>query len=143
MQAILLTPPTHHYDACMQTGRPSKLPRTPFGERLHQAREALGLSQTQVADKLGITQTAYAFWERRPVALRPDQIEQIAQILKIPIDVLFGHSIPKSRGAGPVGKARQVFDEVSKLPRHQQQRIVGVVSDMLSAQRSNTRSKAA
>ena len=37
------------------------------------------------------------------------------------------------RKGGPVGKARRVFEEVSKLPRHQQQRILGIVEDLIAA----------
>jgi transcriptional regulator with XRE-family HTH domain len=119
----------------MNTGRPSSLPRTGFGARLHAAREALGFSQAQVAEKLGISQNAYACWERRPVALRPDQIEQVAKILNVSVEDLFNGNGGASRKAGPTGKARRVFEEVSKLPRKRQLRIVGVVEDMLSAQR--------
>jgi transcriptional regulator with XRE-family HTH domain len=38
----------------MQIGRPSKRPRTAFGERLFAARTAAGLSQAELAQKLGI-----------------------------------------------------------------------------------------
>jgi len=74
----------------MKTGRPAKYPRTPFGERLYAARLATGFSQAQVAKKLGITQMGYAVWERHPVALRPEQIEQITEILEISPNYLFG-----------------------------------------------------
>ena len=121
------------YSADMQIGRPSRHPRTPFGERLHAARSALGLSQAQVAEKLGITQTSYADWERHPVALRPDQVEQLTKILNVSAEQLYGSNTPKTRNGGPVGKSRRVFEEVSKLPRNRQQRILGVVEDMLAA----------
>jgi transcriptional regulator with XRE-family HTH domain len=71
----------------MKTGRPAKYHRTPFGERLHTARLATGLSQAQVAQKLGM---GYAVWERHPVALRPEQIEQVTEILGIFPNYLFG-----------------------------------------------------
>jgi hypothetical protein len=35
-------------------------------------------------------QKAYAAWERRPVALRPEQIEQLTDILGISPNYLFG-----------------------------------------------------
>lgn len=73
----------------MNTGRPASQPRTPFGKRLQAAREARGLSQAQVATQIGMSQNAYACWERKPVALRPDQIEQLAKILNVPVDTLF------------------------------------------------------
>jgi transcriptional regulator with XRE-family HTH domain len=141
MQAFSVTIATLQYDDLMQIGRPSKHPRTAFGERLTAARTEAGLSQAQIAEKLGITQTSYADWERYPVALRPDQIERLTQILKVPIEQLYGVKL-NSRGAGPVGKARRVFEEVSKLPRQQQQHIIRVVEAFV-AQHSNGHSKAA
>jgi transcriptional regulator with XRE-family HTH domain len=121
----------------MKTGRPSKYPRTPFGEKVHAARETLGLSQAHVAEHLGITQTAYAVWERHPVALRPDQIEKLAAVLGVSVEHLFGREEVAQRGKGPVGKARRLFESVSKLPRNRQQRILATVEDMLAtAQRA-------
>ena len=119
----------------MNTGRPATQPRTPFGERLHAAREARGLSQAQVAEQLGMSQNAYAYWERKPVALRPDQLEQLAKILGVPVDALFNGNGGSDRKGGPTGKARRVFEQVSLLPRKRQQRILATVEDMLTAQR--------
>ena len=135
MQAKRITFLSDPYDGGMNTGRPASQPRTPFGERLHAAREARGLSQAQVAEQLGMSQNAYACWERKPVALRPDQIEKLAEILGVSVDVLFNGNGGPDRKGGPTGKARRVFDEVSRLPRKRQQRIVSVVEDMLAAQR--------
>jgi len=111
----------------MQIGRPSKRPRTAFGERLFAARAAAGLSQAEVAEKLGITQTAFADWERHPTALRPDQIERLTEILKISVEDLFTSNGRSKERAGPVGRARRAFEQVSKLPRSQQQHILKVV----------------
>jgi transcriptional regulator with XRE-family HTH domain len=101
---------------------------------LHEAREAAGLSQAQVAAKLGITQAAYAFWERRTVALRPEQIEQAASILGVSTDELFGSGEAKRRGNGPAGKLRQVFESASKLPRHQQAKVAEFVEAFVAQQ---------
>ncbi len=127
MQAFSVKPRNLGYDADMQIGRPSKRPRTPFGERLFAARSATGLSQAQVAEKLGISQTAYADWERYSVALRPDQIEQLMEILNVSVEQLFGKDVAKQRSGGPKGKARRLFEEVSKLPRAQQKHVLTVV----------------
>ena len=125
--------------ANMQTGRPAKHPRTDFGQKLHTAREAAGLSQAQVAERLKMAQTAYAKWERHPVALRPDQIETVAGILAISVEQLFGTgAAAKRRGTGPAGKLRTVFDEASKLPRHHQNKIVDVVSALVAQQQLKT-----
>jgi transcriptional regulator with XRE-family HTH domain len=117
----------------MQTGRPAKTKRSEFGTRLHAAREARGLSQAQMAEKLGLAQQSYAAWERRNVALRADQLQQLAVILGVGVDQLLGHEPKPARAAGPVGKARAVFERVSQLPRATQQRILANVEDALTA----------
>jgi transcriptional regulator with XRE-family HTH domain len=127
MQAKKITLFSMPYHDGMNTGRPASQPRTPFGERLHVAREALGFSQAHVAEQLGMSQNAYACWERRTVALRPDQIERLAQILRVPIDALFNGNGGTDRKGGPTGKVRQVFERVSRLPRKQQAKVVEFV----------------
>ena len=123
------------YTDAMKTGRPAKQQRSPFGKRLNSARLTSGLSQVQVAEKLGITQSAYAAWERESVALRPDQITKICSILKIRVEELFEDKAAKKK-SGPTGKARRVFEDVTRLPQRQQQRILGMVEDMLLAQQA-------
>jgi len=81
----------------MPVGRPAKVPRTAFGERLYKARTERGLSQESVAGLLGLTQHAYAKWERHEIALLPTQIEQVAEILEIPVSQLFKDTSHESR----------------------------------------------
>jgi len=117
----------------MKTGRPAKNPRPLFGERLNALREAAGLSQEQLASKLGIAQRTYSHWERCPVALRHEQIVALADALGISVAELMGESTSQKRGNGPAGRARTVFERVNALPRDRQQRILGAVEDMLVA----------
>lgn len=44
--------------------------------------------QQQVAAKLGLTQRAYAHWERYSMAPRPDQLQQLAVIFHVSVDGL-------------------------------------------------------
>ena len=127
MQAISITRRTKGYNFPMQTGRPSTRPRTRFGSRLHAAREAKGLTQTQVAKELGITQTAYALWERRQVALKPEQIEKVAEVLSVSIEHLFSKDAKSNGRGGSVGKLQRLLESASALPRSQQQKLLAVV----------------
>jgi transcriptional regulator with XRE-family HTH domain len=95
----------------------------------------MGLFQMQLAEKLSITQSTYAGWERRTTALKPEYISKIALALNVSVDYLLGHENGGQRKGGFVGKARRVFEEVSKLPRRQQQRILGIVEDLIAVQR--------
>jgi len=119
-------------DMATTMGRPTDRKRTPFGERLVAAREAAGLSQRELADKLGITQRALCWWEREPVALKPEQLATLATALCVSTDVLLGRDGVKKHGGGPNGKARRAFEAVAKLPRHHQQKIVDVVEALVS-----------
>lgn len=127
MQALSLTADLPPYTALVKTGRPPKRERTPFGQRLHALREQAGLSQQQLADRLGLTQRAYAHWERNPVALRPDQLLNLAQALNVSVEDLVGSNATKKRGTGPTGKMKQLFEAASQLPRSQQQKLAAVL----------------
>jgi transcriptional regulator with XRE-family HTH domain len=115
----------------MQTGRPAKRERTPFGQRLHTLREQAGLSQEQLGAKLGLSQRVYAYWERHPVALRPDQLLSLAEALNVSVDDLVGTNGKKKRGAGPTGKMKQLFEAASRLPRSQQQKLAAIIEPFI------------
>jgi len=108
-------------------GRPSSKPRSALGQRLAQAREQAGLSQAQVAEHLGVKQPTVAYWERDAVNLHPDFVAKLTQLLSITTDELLGTKPPRSRAAKPIGKARQLFDAVSKLPRRQQEKVFDIL----------------
>jgi transcriptional regulator with XRE-family HTH domain len=131
MQALSLTTDLQPYTPLVKTGRPAKRERTPFGQRLHTLREQAGLSQQQLADRLGLTQRAYAHWERNPVALRPDQLLNLAQALNVSVEDLVGSNGSKKRGTGPTGKMRQLFEAASRLPRNQQQKIAAILEPFI------------
>ena len=115
------------YEIIMRIGRPSKKPRSKFGENLQSLRKKAGLSQGQLAAKVNISQRGYAFWERNPVALRPDQFIKLASELEVSMEELFGVSDLKNKNFGPEGKLKRVFQAASKLSRSQQQKILSVL----------------
>jgi transcriptional regulator with XRE-family HTH domain len=116
----------------MKQGRPTTKPRTGFGQCLTDARERAGLTQQQLAEKLGTSQRAVAHWERDPVALRPDQIAALADILNVTTDYLVGRPVKQPAAKGPPGKLRLAFERAHKLPRHEQNQIVKFVEAYVS-----------
>lgn len=125
------------YICGMPGGRPPKTKRSPFGQRLAAAREQKGFSQRQVADLLGMKQQSYAVWERRSMALRPEQLVQVARLLDVSVDSLVGHQSRPPRAAGPAGKARRFFEAISKLPRHHQEKVFSLLEPFV-AQHANS-----
>jgi transcriptional regulator with XRE-family HTH domain len=120
------------YAWIMPKGRPASTKRPLLGERIAQARLQAGLTQKQLAERLGTTQRVITYWEREAVSLRADQLTQLTEALGVSADYLLGRDT-KKRGKGPAGKARLIFEQVSQLPRFQQQRILATVQDMLIA----------
>jgi transcriptional regulator with XRE-family HTH domain len=116
----------------MKQGRPSTKPRTDFGQRMADARERAGLTQQQLAERLGTSQRAVAHWERDPVALRPDQIAAVADALNVSTDELLGRAAKDRAPKGPPGKLRLAFERAHKLPRHEQNQIVKFVEAYVS-----------
>jgi|SRR5580704_4192003 transcriptional regulator with XRE-family HTH domain len=133
MQAILVNGLFDPYNPAMQTGRPAKSKRSPLGERIAALRERAGLSQDQLAQKIGSNQKTIAYWERHAVTLKPAQIEAVAAALACSPEEILGMNAPKARSNGPAGKLRQVFERASKLPRDQQKHVVRVIEDTLTA----------
>jgi putative transcriptional regulator len=67
-----------------------------FSERLKDLRKQAGLTQVDVAEKLGISQPAYASWERGAKKPTQDNLVKIAQILNVSVDYLVGNSEEKA-----------------------------------------------
>lgn len=63
-----------------------------FSERLKNLRKQAHLTQVDVAEKLGISQPAYASWERGVKKPTQENLVKIAQILNVSIDYLVGNS---------------------------------------------------
>ena len=139
MQAARYIFGTRCYDPLMPAGRPARSPRSSFGERLATARQQAGLTQEQLAERLGTTQRVVTHWEREGVALRADQIAALADLLGVTADYLVGRESVTKKNGGPVGRARRVFEAVAEMPRHQQKKIIDVVEAFVIANRNAER----
>ena len=133
MQAIFVVQrvnePTNVYNGAMK----KSAKRSALGKSILTARQTSGLSQTQLAEKLGVSQQMVGYLELEPVAIRPELLAKLSEVLAVPVEQLLGIERKTPRAPGPVGKARQIFERVSKLPRATQQRILANVEDALTA----------
>ena len=62
-----------------------------FSERIKALRKQAKLTQVDVAEKLGISQPAYASWERGAKKPTQENLVKIAQILNVSVDYLVGN----------------------------------------------------
>ena len=63
-----------------------------FSERLKDLRKQANFTQVEVAEKLGISQPAYASWERGAKKPTQENLIKIAQVLNVSVDYLVGNS---------------------------------------------------
>lgn len=61
-----------------------------FAENLKRARDRMGLTQQQVANRLEITNSTYCGYETGKRKPNPERIKALAQILNTPADILLG-----------------------------------------------------
>lgn len=66
-----------------------------FKTRIKETREEIGLTQTQVAATLEISQSAYAKYERGTVEPNIEAIGKLADLYDVSIDWLFGRGTKK------------------------------------------------
>jgi hypothetical protein len=76
-------------------------------------------------------QSNVSFWERTGLLPRSDKLAPIAKALGVTVEELLGQDKPK-RSAAPGGKVRQAFEQVARLPRRQQDKIVEVVEALVA-----------
>lgn len=66
---------------------------------LKAARKAKGLTQTEVAQAIGLTQNGYSYWENGKAKIDKDQILKLAALFEVSVDYLLGNTeVPVSSG---------------------------------------------
>lgn len=120
-------------------GRPAQRTRPAYGHHLTQLREAAGLTQQQLADRLGVHQSNIAFWERWDRPPRGDIVPKLAEVLGVTCDEVLAVKVAKvKRTAGPGGRIRRVFEEVCRLPRRQQEKVAEFVEAFVKQQSASS-----
>ena len=61
-----------------------------IGEKIRTVRKDAGLTQTQLAERMGTTQQAVYMYERGENSPRIDTVAKIAEALKVPVEYLVG-----------------------------------------------------
>jgi transcriptional regulator with XRE-family HTH domain len=110
------------YDAAMR-----KKDRPPLGLRLTELRQAAGLTQIQLAEKLGVHPSNIGFWELSGTPPRGEVLPKMAHTLGVSVDALLGVTPPKPKRQAAKGRLQHVFEAASKLPRRQQEKVAEFV----------------
>lgn len=104
-----------------------------LGRRIAERRKALGITQVQLAETLGIAQQTMAHYEGGRVRFAAGLLPLLAETLNTSIDELIGEtSAAKPGKRGPAPKIQQQLERVSTLPKPDQRAVMRVLDSMLA-----------
>jgi transcriptional regulator with XRE-family HTH domain len=115
-------------------GRPPKREATEFGKRLTALRKAAGLSQVEVALKLGIPQRTFSYYEREAQHLPSNLVQPLADLLGAQVFELLGVEAQMGSKRGPKSKLERLIEKAQQLPRSKQDFIVKLLGQILAAE---------
>jgi transcriptional regulator with XRE-family HTH domain len=104
--------------------------------RLKKLREAAGLTMRELARQIGEDHSNIRYWETTGKIPRSDVLAPMAKALGVTVEELLGQPKP-SRVSGPGGRARQLFEAVSRLPRRQQDKVLDILEPFVREQVSS------
>lgn len=65
-----------------------------MGIQLAAIRKRIGISQQEMADRLGVKKRTYGSWEREEVTFNASQLVDCARVLDCSTDEIMGHEVP-------------------------------------------------
>ncbi len=134
----LSSPQPELFETGQYAGGMARKERPPLGQRLTDLRQAAGLTQTQLAERIGVHPSNVGFWELSGTPPRGEVLPKMAEVLGVSVDALLGVTPPKPKKQAAKGRLQLVFEDAAKLPRRQQQKIAEVV-EALVKQLANAR----
>ena len=111
--------------------RPSK-GTSVFGKRLALLRKDRGLSQSELAVKLGISQTMVAYYENHSPSPAVDVAKRCADVLGVSLAALVDENKePRRVKPGPKSQLDERVEKVKGLPRRQQELVIALLDAFL------------
>ncbi|CAX56948.1 helix-turn-helix domain-containing protein [Erwinia pyrifoliae] len=104
---------------------------TGLGRRITALRKDAGMTQTQVAQALNVSQQAVQAWEAGRRRIQISILPAVARLLSVSLEDLLGEAPEEkiARKRGPAPKWLQLIEEIDSLPKAKQK----MISEMLSA----------
>ena len=114
------------------------LPRKPaqdsetIGQRLARLRRERGITQVELAEKLGIAQPVISDYERGELRLHGQLIVELSQILGVSADELLGLEQPRATAAVQNRRLLRRVQEIDRLPKRDQQALLRTIDAFLA-----------
>jgi transcriptional regulator with XRE-family HTH domain len=103
-----------------------------LGVRIAEARKALGMTQTQLADELGVSQQVIASYEVGRRRVQVMLLPRLAHTLAVSVEELIGAQGQPAR-RGPAPKLLQQVERIQRLPKSQQRFVMQMIDTALQA----------
>lgn len=102
------------------------------GSRIAAVRKARGLTQAQLAERIGIIQSLISDYESGRRRLYAEMLIRIAQVLRVSVDELLGLKAARVNGESPVSlKVSRRMQQIDALPRTQQKTLLATIDNFL------------
>jgi transcriptional regulator with XRE-family HTH domain len=102
-----------------------------IGERLARLRRDRGITQSELAEILGMTQPMISGYEHGTLRLHGELIVQLAGILNVSADELLGLEKSKGTSAPKNRRLMRRLQELDRLPRRDQQALLRTIDAFL------------
>ena len=91
------------------------------------------LTQVELGEKLGLTQKAIDYYERRASKPSIELLSKLSQLFGVTTDELLGltDSMRSDSKPGPVSQLEQRFEQLKKLPKTQQKTVIAMLDGLL------------
>lgn len=110
----------------------SRLDMTDFALYLKGLREARQLTQTRLAELIGVSPRVYNRWENGVATPHFDTVVKIADILEVSLDTLAGRSEKDDSPAIHNAKLHELYKKVNELPDEEQQALIILLDSLVA-----------
>lgn len=109
--------------------------RTALGKRLVELRTKAGLSQIQLAERVGLPQRTIANYETIRDHIPSSVLPALAEGLGVTIEEIIGLPAPKGSKRGPQSRLERQFEQLRRLPKSEQDLAAQILDRLLAGAR--------
>lgn len=113
-----------------------------IGKHLREIRRRRGLTQGELAEKLGLNQPLVSQYERGGIRLSATLIAALAKVLRVSSDELLGLKQSKESGFVTDRRLLRRFQKMAELSRRDKQALIRTIDGFLSGRARPERRKA-
>ncbi|MDM3872249.1 helix-turn-helix transcriptional regulator [Porticoccus sp. W117] len=107
-----------------------------MGKRIAQFRKAQNMTQTQLADALGIAQQTMAHYEGGKLRIPVGLLSMLATLLAVSVEEIIGEPTTAKGKRGPTPRLQRQMELIGQLPRAKQKFVMEMLDTVIQQQAS-------